>query len=187
MSLQQIQSRLKAPKSQYNSFGGYKYRNQEDILEALKPLLAEYKYTLTITDNVVQVGERIYVAAYVRLYDEGMTLIAETSAWAREPESRKGMDASQLTGTASSYARKYALNGMFLIDDTRDADSMKPDENGFISDKQLSKIKDYTDAMDIDMDKFLEVAEAKSIEEIPAKNFGKVIALLEKKMKKEAA
>lgn len=186
MSLQAIQAKLKAPKSQYNSFGGYKYRNQEDILEALKPLLAEYRYTLTITDNVVQVGDRIYVVAYVRLYDESMNLIAETSAWAREPESRKGMDASQLTGATSSYARKYALNGMFLIDDTQDADSMKPEANGHITDKQISQIKDFTDGMEMDWERFWKFAGADSFEKIPAKKFGDIIALLEKKMEKAA-
>jgi hypothetical protein len=186
MSLQEIQSKLKAPKNQVNTFGGYKYRNQEDILEALKPLLAEYKYSLTITDSMEQVGDRVYVKACVRLFGEDGKLIAETAAWAREPESRKGMDASQLTGATSSYARKYALNGMFLIDDTRDADSMKPDQNGCISEKQLSQIKDFTDAMDLNMDKFLEYAEADSLETIPAKNFGKVIAMLEKKMEQAA-
>ncbi len=129
MSLQQIQEKLKAPKSQYNKFGKYNYRNQEDILEALKPMLAEYGYTLLITDEIVEVGGRVYVKATPRLYDDGeKPPIAETCGYAREPEDRKGMDASQITGASSSYARKYALNGMFLIDDTKDADSMEPEK-----------------------------------------------------------
>ena len=127
MGLLEIQQKLKAPKNQYNSFGKYKYRSCEDILEALKPLLAENECTLIITDKIIAVGGWVYVRATVELYDKDDKLLVRTQAFAREPESRKGMDASQITGTASSYARKYALNGMFLIDDTKDADTMKPE------------------------------------------------------------
>lgn len=129
--LQKIQSDLKCPKSQYNSFGKYNYRNAEDIQEALKPILAKYGHSLTISDEIVQVGERIYIRALVQLLDAALEPIASTTAYAREPESRKGMDEAQVTGATSSYARKYALGGMFLLDDTKDADSMespKPDE-----------------------------------------------------------
>lgn len=114
-----IQKELKAPKSQFNSFGKYNYRNQEDILEAVKPLLGDL--VLTITDEVVQVGERIYLKATTVLTDGTHTL--STSAMAREEEDKKGMDSAQLSGSCSSYARKYALNGLFLIDDTKDADA----------------------------------------------------------------
>ena len=117
-----VQSELKAPKSQFNNFGKYKYRNQEDILEALKPLLAKHELSLTIHDEVFEIQERVYIKAIVTLFDfEGQSITV--SAQAREEDSKKGMDASQVSGATSSYARKYALNGMFLIDDTKDADS----------------------------------------------------------------
>ncbi len=118
-----IQSKLKAPKGQYNSFGKYSYRNCEDILEALKPLLVEVKATLVIGDNLQQVGERYYIEAVVSLIDTESETRITTSAYAREEESKKGMDGSQVTGAASSYARKYALNGLFGIDDNKDSDA----------------------------------------------------------------
>jgi hypothetical protein len=118
-----IQQALKAPKGQYNSFGGYNYRSCEDILEAVKPILAKEKVALTISDEIVEVGGRIYVKATATLHDPSdANVIARTSAYAREEESKKGMDAAQLTGATSSYARKYALNGLFAIDDNKDAD-----------------------------------------------------------------
>lgn len=116
-----IQSELKAPKSQFNKFGGYKYRKAEDILEAVKPLLAKQKCTLTITDDVVLVGNRIYVKATATIKNEKGEC-ETTTGWAREEESKKGMDGSQITGASSSYARKYALNGLFAIDDNADSD-----------------------------------------------------------------
>ena len=116
-----IQKELKAPKSNFNSFGKYKYRSCEDILEAVKPLLAKYGSYLTLSDEIVMVGDRIYIKA-TATYREGKELLSVT-AFAREEAEKKGMDASQVTGTASSYARKYALNGLFLIDDTKDADT----------------------------------------------------------------
>lgn len=116
-----IQFELKAPKSQYNSFGKYKYRNAEDILEAVKPLLNKYEMCMSVSDDIVEVGGRIYVKATVKVYDESNYV--ETTAFAREEENKKGQDSAQLTGGTSSYARKYALNGMFLIDDTKDADA----------------------------------------------------------------
>lgn len=120
-----IQSDLKAPKSEYNSFGNYHYRTAEDILEALKPLLRVYDCTLTLTDEIILVGARYYVKATASIINsEGMC--KEACSFAREEENKKGMDSSQITGSASSYARKYALNGLFLIDDTKDADSDKP-------------------------------------------------------------
>lgn len=123
--LQKIQNELKAPKNQFNKFGGYNYRNAEDIQESLKPILAKYGHSLTIADEIVQVGNRIYIKALVRLLNPSLEEIAATTAYAREPESRKGMDEAQVTGATSSYARKYALGGMFLLDDTKDADSME--------------------------------------------------------------
>lgn len=117
-----IQGALKAPKNQFNKFGGYKYRSAEDILEAVKPLLTLHNCTLTISDDIVVVGTRIYVKATATIKNEkGDT--ETTTAFAREDETKKGMDGSQVTGAASSYARKYALNGLFCIDDTKDADA----------------------------------------------------------------
>lgn len=118
-----IQSNLKAPKNQRNSFGGYNYRSCEDIMEAVKPLLKDVNCTLTVSDDIVQVGDRIYVKATATLKTPSGEKY-ENVAFAREPQSKKGMDDSQVTGAASSYARKYALNGLFCIDDTKDADSL---------------------------------------------------------------
>lgn len=126
--LLEIQTELKAPKSQYNSFGKYKYRNCEDILEALKPLLAKVKAAVVITDEIVNIAQRFYVKATVRLINVENEEVIETSAYAREPENKKGLDESQITGSTSSYARKYALNAMFAIDDTKDSD-YAPDSN----------------------------------------------------------
>lgn len=117
-----IQSELKAPKTQVNRFGGYKYRKAEDILEAVKPLLAKQKCTLTITDDIVLVGNRIYVKATATIKNEKGEFETSTG-WAREEETKKGMDASQITGASSSYARKYALNGLLAIDDNQDSDT----------------------------------------------------------------
>lgn len=117
-----IQSELKAPKSQFNKFGGYKYRKAEDILEAVKPLLAKQKCTLIITDDVVLIGNRIYVKATATIKNEKGEC-ETTTGWAREEETKKGMDSSQITGASSSYARKYALNGLFAIDDNADSDT----------------------------------------------------------------
>lgn len=116
-----IQTKLKAPKGQYNSFGKYSYRSAEDILEAVKPLNAEQGVLLTITDEIKEIGGRVYVVATATVSDGSDTL--QVSAFAREPENKKGMDESQITGATSSYARKYALNGLYAIDDNKDADT----------------------------------------------------------------
>ena len=118
-----VQSELKAPKNQRNSFGGYNYRSCEDILEAVKPILKENKLTMIIKDDVVEIGSRYYIVAIIELVDIETSEKIVAQAQARECETKKGMDDSQITGTASSYARKYALNGLFLIDDTKDADT----------------------------------------------------------------
>lgn len=124
-ALVKIQNELKAPKGQFNKFGNYKYRSCEDILEALKPLLHANKCWLLLTDEIIQIGTRIYVKSTASIYDG--KLECSVTGWAREEESKKGMDGSQITGAASSYARKYALNGLFCIDDNKDADSKQPD------------------------------------------------------------
>jgi len=132
--LLQIQTELKAPKNQYNAFGKYKYRNQEDILEALKPLLKEHECGLTITDEIKTVGELVFVEATARFNDGSE--VTEVKAQAGIDPNRKGMDISQSFGSSSSYARKYALNGLFLIDDTKDADATNEHGKGKTSDKK---------------------------------------------------
>ena len=119
--LTQIQNELKAPKSQYNDFGHYKYRNAEDIEQALKPLLAKYGATLTIDEDVRMVGDRIYFVETARYKDSEQEV--KVQGWAREAQNKKGMDDSQISGATSSYAVKYALAKLFLIDDTQDTDS----------------------------------------------------------------
>jgi len=121
--LMTVQQTLKAPKNQYNSFGKYKYRSCEDILEGLKPCLKSVGAAVTVEDEIVEIGGRVYVKATACFHDtESEDLVCNT-AYAREPESKTGMDLAQLTGATSSYARKYALNGLFMIDDTKDADT----------------------------------------------------------------
>ena len=121
--LSAIQQELKAPKGQYNSFGKYKYRSCEDILEAVKPICAKHKTALVLLDDIREVSGRVYVVAQAQLHDCESDNAVTATAFAREPDEKKGMDDSQITGTASSYARKYALNGLFCIDDTKDADT----------------------------------------------------------------
>ena len=121
--LQGIQSSLKAPKGQTNKFGGYRYRSCEDILTAVKPLLAEWGCSLVISDEIVEIAGRVYVKAIANLIDNDSTDMIPAYGFAREAESKKGMDEAQITGSASSYARKYALNGLFAIDDTKDPDA----------------------------------------------------------------
>lgn len=123
MSLLNIQQELKAPKGQTNTFGKYKYRSAEDILEAAKPVCHKYGFTINLDDEVVLIGDRIYVKAVVRITNLETKEQHSATGWAREEEVKKGMDASQITGAASSYARKYALNGLFAIDDTKDSDA----------------------------------------------------------------
>ena len=143
-----VQSELKAPKSQYNSFGKYKYRSCEDILEALKPILNKNKATVIISDDILFVEGRHYIKATVKFIDTENGEMVENSALAREDEVKKGMDSSQITGSVSSYARKYALNGMFAIDDTKDSDStnthgVEPDKlepTGKLSAKQVGRL-----------------------------------------------
>ena len=122
----EIQRRLRAPKNQWNGFGKYSYRNCEDILEALKPLLSEYGVLVKITDEIVVIGDRFYVKATAEAYDVETSDSIHTVAYAREPENKKGSDQSQVTGSCSSYARKYALSGLFLVDDNKDSDVDMP-------------------------------------------------------------
>ena len=121
--LSKIQSELNAPKGQYNSFGKYNYRSLEDIFEGLKPLIKKYECSVTVSDEIQMVGDRIYIKATACLIDKDNNVVATNTGWARESLTKKGMDDSQVTGATSSYARKYAMNGLFAIDDTKDADT----------------------------------------------------------------
>ena len=136
--LYKIQTELKAPKGQYNSFGKYKYRSCEDIFEALKPLLKKYELVLQTTDELENIGERYYIKATATLTDVDGSSISNVG-YAREEETKKGMDGSQVTGASSSYARKYALNGLFLIDDTKDSDTTNTGEE--ITEEQAKVFK----------------------------------------------
>ena len=135
-----VQNELKAPKNQYNSFGKYSYRNCEDICESVKPLLLANGLAMFIGDNIELIGDRYYIKAIVTVVDTETGETLTNSALAREEENKKGMDSSQVTGSTSSYARKYALNGMFLIDDTKDSDftNTHGKEN---NEEKLSRIK----------------------------------------------
>ena len=161
-----IQSELKAPKSQYNNFGKYSYRNCEDILEALKPLLKEHKSTIYISDDIVTVLERFYVKATVTFIDVETGEKIINTAYAREEEDKKGMDGSQVTGASSSYARKYALNGMFAIDDTKDSDftntTTKGDNTG-LSEAQIKRLLAIASKVNISAD---------DVKVVVAKKFG---------------
>ena len=121
-----LQANLKVPKGQYSDFGGYYYRSCEDITEAAKPLLKEVKAVLLLTDEIVVIGNRTYVKAAAKLIDTESDGVVEVDGYAREDESQKGKDVAQITGSCSSYARKYALNGLFALDDAKDADAMPP-------------------------------------------------------------
>jgi hypothetical protein len=181
--LNKIQTELKAPKGQYNSFGKYKYRSCEDILESVKPLLEKYKATLQLTDTIELIGERYYIKAVARfidietplLYDDEITVenVIVNSAYAREDLDKKGMDGSQITGTASSYARKYALNGLFLIDDTKDADTdeYKKQNEKLITKDQIKKINELVE----DIDAMLNYYKLSKLEEMPYELANKVI------------
>ena len=161
-----IQSELKAPKSQYNNFGKYAYRNCEDILESLKPLLKEHKSTIYISDEIVTVLDRFYVKATVTFIDAETGEKIINTAYAREEEDKKGMDGSQVTGSSSSYARKYALNGMFAIDDTKDSDftntTTKGDNSG-LSEAQIKRLLAIASKVNISAD---------DVKKVVAKTFG---------------
>jgi len=153
----EVQSELKAPKNQRNNFGNYNYRSCEDIIEAVKPILAEKELLLTISDDLVEVGERNYIKAVVTVSDGDDSITV--TGFAREAVNKKGMDEMQLTGATSSYARKYALNGMFAIDDTKDADtdsfqkrkskdnnsSSSSSKSEEITKKQIASLKEWLD------------------------------------------
>jgi methionyl-tRNA formyltransferase len=167
--LLKIQTELKAPKGRKNTFGNYKYRSCEDILESVKPLLQKYNCTLMLNDSLVNIGDRYYVKATAQLKDndnDECTSTATVSAYAREAESKKGMDESQITGTASSYARKYALNGLFLIDDTKDADTDEYKNETKNKSKHDTEEAEYEKKESEEMNKIISKAQQKTIEDL---------------------
>ena len=136
-----LQAKLKVPKGQYSDFGGYYYRSCEDITEAAKPLLVEVKAVLLLTDEIVVIGNRTYVKAVAKLIDTESDGVVEVDGCAREDESQKGKDVAQITGSCSSYARKYALNGLFALDDAKDADALPPVQQP--AEKPAQKVTSY--------------------------------------------
>ncbi len=198
LKLNKIQTELKAPKGQMNKFGGYKYRSCEDILEAVKPLLSEYACALPISDKVILVGDRYYIEATATLYDCESGESFSVTASAREEENKKGMDGSQVTGAASSYARKYALNGLLDIDDTNDSDATNthgkedpqadmPPEERIDPGKKINKIQiEWLQNMIIETDtnvsKFLKAYDISVLEDMTIECFAnEAKPMLEKK------
>lgn len=186
-ALRLIQQELKAPKGQYNSFGKYKYRSCEDIVEAVKPLLAKNGCQLTLSDDMVEIGGRVYVKATATITDGKETEVV--TAFAREPDQKKGMDESQITGTASSYARKYALNGLLLIDDTKDPDTDEYHQQitqnpapqnpapqvQKASEKQIALIIELAEKAGMPVVSICKKVGVSAVEDIPAISAGKII------------
>ena len=213
-----VQAELNAPKSRVNSYGGFTYRSCEDILEAVKPILKKYKASIKLTDRIEMIGDRVYVNAQAYFFhaekitdkEEAADLIL-AEAYAREPADKKGMDASQITGTASSYARKYALNGLLLIDDAKDPDTdeykmetdakeakAKPSTkkkndvdasvlDKFVNDGQLKTLEMLLSKADISPEKFCQIFKLAIISELPAEKYDDAVHKLEEaiKVKKE--
>jgi hypothetical protein len=179
-----VQNELKAPKSQRNSFGNYNYRSAEDILEAVKPLCLKHKALIKVSDTMELIGNRYYIRAEARFYDAETGDYESSIAYAREPETKKGMDDSQITGTASSYARKYALNGLLCIDDNKDADTdehakeTKP-ELRFASAEQLELIAGLVTPDRLP--KMLEYYKVSKVEELTLEQASEAIKSLRKK------
>lgn len=180
----EIQKELKAPKNQYNSFGKYKYRSCEDILEGVKPLLAKHGCILVINDSIQLVGDRFYVKATATIRNsEGESVAVD--AYAREAEDKKGMDVSQVTGATSSYARKYALNGLFCIDDTQDADAQinngaeKAQEKA--TEKEILEVNTLLASTKSDEVKFLKFIGVAKLEDMTKQQYRKAIAALKAK------
>ena len=170
--LMNVQNELKVPKNNTNTFGNYKFRNAEDILEALKPLLKKYNATVIITDDVVTTGDRYYIKATVKFIDTETGETIETSALAREDETKKGFDASQITGSTSSYARKYALNGLFAIDDTKDSDTTNKHlkDEPTLSDAQIKRLYTISNKAGYSADKVKNMVKQKYNKEIKQMN-----------------
>lgn len=176
--LQIVQKKMKAPKNLYNSFGNFKYRNAESILEAFKPFGDELGLVLLLSDSVEEIGERVYIKATATLIDveeKSEFNKIEVSAYAREQSSKKGMDESQVTGATSSYARKYCLNGLFLLDDTKDPDSNEYHEQTtkpeYASQKQLSALKGFLKQKGVSEEEALKAAGIKSFNKVTSEQY----------------
>lgn len=173
--LQTVQQELNAPKNQYNSFGKYNYRSCEDILEGVKPILDKVKAVLTISDTLVQIGDRYYVKSTATFIDTETEARVENIAYAREEENKKGMDASQVTGAASSYARKYALNGLFCIDDVKDADTRDNSKEHLKSEKidknKIAVIEKELSRTGVNQKVILDICEIKKLEDMNIEQF----------------
>ncbi len=190
----EVQALLKAPKGQFNKFGNYNYRSCEDIIEAAKPLLNERGLLLTISDTIVNIGDRFYVEATATVTDGEQTIT--TKAYAREEETKKGMDGAQITGAASSYARKYALNGLFAIDDNKDGDATNThvkqnkaqkqpapqpqNTNNFIDKKQVATLQTLIKQYNTDVSKMLKFFGVANLESMTQSQFKKAIAVIKK-------
>lgn len=183
-----IQQQLKAPKSMYNSFGKYKYRNAESILEAFKPYESKYNVALIVGDDIVQVGDRFYVKATATFFDCESGEKIENSAFAREDPDKKGMDGSQVTGSSSSYARKYALNGLLLLDDTQDADTDEytMQTTSFIGPEQKAKILEELNRTGVSRKSLCASYGISSLDAMKADDFENAIEKLKKYPDREA-
>lgn len=182
-----VQKELKAPKNQKNNFGGYNYRSAEDILEAVKPLCALNGLIVNLSDEVVFIGDRYYIKATAKVIDVEDGSDISVSAYAREEESKKGMDGSQITGTASSYARKYAMNGLFAIDDQKDADTdehKKQQESELkATDKQVELITELLNNNDEHIKKACEQYKVKSLKDFSMMQASELIKRIQSKKK----
>jgi len=186
--LNKIQLELKVPKTHENKFGGYIYRTNEDILNAVKKIAGEVKCFVTQTDDIKIVGDRVYVVATTTLHDIDSSETISCTGWAREPLNKKGMDESQITGAASSYARKRSASGLFAIDDAIDADSTGQVENETVTDEDLANIMSRLDAVGADKEAFwnfvLTRYKVKKPEELPKTALEPIFKLIDKKAKK---
>ena len=190
LRLIEVQKELKAPKGNYNKFGNYKYRSAEDILKAVKPLLAEHNLLMTISDSVDCIGDRVYIVATATVIDaETGETVTTNTAYAREGENKKGMTTEQITGSCSSYARKYCLNGIFLIDDTKDADTDEYHKQTTERVPDLSSLKGLFDTTLTNKEKedTLKFYEVKELKDLSDEQKIELANLLAKKARKKAA
>lgn len=187
--LNMVQSKMKAPKNLFNSFGKYKYRNAESILEAFKPYGKELGLVLMLNDSVEQIGDRVYIKATATLIDIEDNSRTEVSAYAREPMSKKGMDDSQVSGATSSYARKYCLNGLFLLDDTKDADTdeyRNQAENQYkaqnkpskLTDVQVQSLINVVTKKGLDLDDLIAKVGLDDVSELTAETYNEIVKML---------
>lgn len=190
--LMHIQQNLKAPKNQYNKFGDFHYRSCEDIQEAVKPLLKEVKAVLLVQDEVIQIGSRFYIKSTAAIQDTESPEMISNTAYARESEEKPKMDAAQITGACSSYARKYALNGLFCIDDARDPDGQNGDRSqqgtqkkpeaaaDYINATEINKVRKEAERTGIALDKVCERYKVKSVNELNKEQYARAMSAFKK-------